>query len=468
MKAWLGIVLLAGLALTGCVGGDPIEPADTPAPSEPTSVTHGIAVEDPAGDAREQPAPLLFACWMIGCDETAPAGQGAPVDFPDLVGIEIVGEEADDLVIEVVLSQLDENLEALDRGDGFHRMVQIATCLETDRGELCLDTQGAHAPQGASVTSKFFELDEACNEWQACAYQVPTELSAGEPGTLRLSVPKAYLVGDSNELEVTELSATAQVHTFEPGVPGRHTALTVFQEDDHRHEHAGPISPLFGQVVDRLDPQPVSLQLTSAPLPDQVGATVLEAGPGLNWGAGDPQAHDRYDIRSVAFEEHEQGLSVTFHLGAWDGVPLTDLHIVALFGTAGDEVYEAGVLKEGGEAYGYVGHCITYPCAGPYAPSNLAHNHNGWQETLAFEEQEANLSVTVPWEHLSTIGPGDRLTYMQAVSMHADLAIYFGQYGDDTHGDVHAMGFMDYIEGVLPYTFEHGMGEEHGDHDHGR
>jgi hypothetical protein len=428
-------------------------------------IEHGVGAEDAVGDARERPAHLLFACPFAPCD-ALPGMDGEPVAFPDLVGVTLVGEDAVDLIIDIGLAILDENFVDLDRGDEVHRLAALEVCLKTSRGQQCLLSRASSSAGGASVESRLLALDNTCNEWHACGWQIQTKIVPGEPGALRLSVPKAYLFGDEEALRIEAVGARALVHGFEPGLPGRHAAATVYHDGDHWHEHRGPFSPALAQVVDEMEMQPLGVDLVRAALPEPDGGPVLVAGPGSNWGGGSPHDHGRYDLRAVLFEEDEETLTVSYELAEWDGFPDNDLHIVALFGTVGGTVYEVGVLKEGGREYGYVGHCITFACSGLYISPGPAHNHGGWQHVIPLEQGEGVLRVHVPWKHLSSIAAGDRLNYMLAMTMHMDMGLYFGGYGDETHGDVHAMGFMDFVEGVRPYVFQHGAGLHDGGHSH--
>lgn len=453
------LVVAAALALAGCLG--PAEDVLAGVANDATTVgALGVHAVDEAGDATQRSYSMMMACRAVGCGASPAPDSRAPIVAPDLTAVRLVAERDGVLVVETELAVLSEDFRELVRDDGNHQVAEISTCLGLADSVGCLVTDMSHTSAGPSTESRWQHQSE-CNEWSVCLQSVPMTVVAGEPAVLRYELPAAYL-GDAPV--VTSVEATAALRVFEPTLPAPHVAFTVFVPGDHKHEHMGPF--FFQETVDELASVPVDVALTPAIARTVEDGVIVRSGPGVNWGGKSAVDDPRYDLREVRVAEDSEGMTLRFVLGAWDPEPVESMHHVMEFGTEGSTVYEAGVLREGGETYGYVGHCITYDCDGPFVSTSRAHNHGGYQYKLPFESHEDGFSVHVPWEHVPDIQAGERLNLALTMIMYADLGVYVGEYGDDVHGDVHKMSMLDVTWGGFPYEFTIGAGEMATGHEH--
>lgn len=444
--AWA--VLLTSAALAGCAGG--IDEVDGPPSGDATD--SGIVLEDPAGDARQPPLPchLMVNCQSVSSGESVPA--------PDLQALR-VAVDGPIMHMELDLVTLDAGASQIQRDDGFGQMAHLEVCLQTDGRDACVSTTIAPGAT-ANVESRLHVPDAECNEWQACIHSVATTLVAGTPATLQYQLPVRLL----NATAIEAVHATAALQVWEPVLPAAHAAFTLYASDEHKHEHFGPFG--FFRQVDELEKAEFHASLAPGSPDAEANATVvLRSAVGTNWGAGSPQDTPGYDLREIHFREVSDHLEIEFILGAFDPAPVENMHIMLEFGAEGSPVYEAGLLREGGETYGYVGHCVTYPCDGPFVPTEAAHNHGGVQQRLGYEAEQAGFSIEVPWDHLPGIHAGAQLNLAVGFAMYSELAVYVGDYGDDVHGDIHKMSMLDTTFGAQPFTFRIGSGDGHA-HDH--
>lgn len=436
------------------------------------------AFDDPKGDAND---------WGTGDVGTA-LGLPLPAvgtDGPhfDITSVGVVGETADDLVLQMEVAALSEGFAEIQSPDGTFRLVSYELCWAPDAGTGCVLRAGlevmAHGDAGAHHEARFETRGLECNEWPWCAWGVPVDVAFGAPATITFHVPKAYIGALDVPLTVDRIEGSVFVFTESSDVPHWHPGVTVHvPEVYHYHTHGG--SPGVPQIADATETFAVGAELVPPPqgpdVPDDM--PLLLGGEGLTHGHGGRFDHDEMDL--LWFDLHEDDtdgdgqaggpgddLVAVFAVKSWHGLPDYDFDYSVAVGIGG-EVWEVGYRHEGGEAYPYAGRCVMEPCDDPV---NL-------EPTIDIVEGSPGfLSVRWPADEVNEDGRTDGAftNLFWAMTMVSDVNHYFGDHTDPDglYGDVHSVYMVDSLVGGEPYVFgsdhratlqahDHGAGHGHG------
>lgn len=260
--AVLPALLLLSLAFAGCLGGT--APADLESSSLPPAppVPPLLAITDPAGDATqyntEMLRPLAYKCRIAGglpwaaCSAAIgnalgalPPATGGVSGPPQLDVLRATFQETPEhLAVRIEVARLDEAFlrKALHPDSPWAawgvcwtlRMPALAKAPECAYFEV----QNITGPYGA-----YDRYTDACNPFYWCSWRIAHEVEFGQPGAIRLLVPRALVGGGSpgDTLEGPVLGASTEppVHSLGPagmfswGLTG---PVDAFGKHDNGHD----------------------------------------------------------------------------------------------------------------------------------------------------------------------------------------------------------------------------------------
>lgn len=408
---WLGLML----AVSGCLegaGGAPAEVAPT--------VSGPSILKDDAGDAPR---------WI-----DALAGR--------------VTETATSVDVEIVVADLPEGLLGL-AAEGYSYLVW----------EVCWNPTGRTSPAGVAIRADcagvaadfggeapdvqgFYELNvgagRGCNYWEWCSFEIPHELVAGAPATLRASVPKG-LLPNSSAGAVLESPALGTVAVrsdpaFE-ALGHRSAQAYVFAGGLGTFQQVPPFT--LTRDASRRGPD-VGLELPFGAITPSSRDTAILRDPRGDVGSG--VAGNRPDLDITAADLHVTATSVAVVIEVADLGPAPTHQFYGSLGV-GDVVYEfwhsarAGQVWEPGGGYCADVSCDSYP---EYVPT--VEFHAGAPGTI---------ELTLPRSALPPLQAGQRVNL---ADFYLDEGVgQFQAVPSVGSAGVWAWGPGDWAWGALPY-----------------
>lgn len=439
---------VVALLASGCL--DPVT-----APVDPGLATAGLVpaeplwVMDAAGDEQGFAVDMLSygpSC-RIGC-EVLPAPistAAAPAPLLDILRVGLSAEDADAFSLVIEVASLEESFAAMDQPDATHRVAEYYACWEpvADGATRCAILLASPTKEGPVVLSTFNILGaEKCSAtWKECAWDVAATLTYGSPGTIRFDVPKAFASWDGAPSSIHNLRASTGWFSSNKVIPLWHLAWTVRVPGDHNHDHEGLSEPAgVADVTSAASDHRVLTPVADGSLPARPGP-VMQPGRGNLLGAGGIRDHPELDL--VELDMHEEGtdLVVSFRMAGLDAMPTYDLQLALLMELSDGHDWELGVMQANGDAYGYVGRCVSFGC------------HHAFLNRTSLDLADDAYTIRFPVAALGNPAQGVHTNWLMAYTMYGEFNHDVGPAGQDGSLNLHSGSLIDMHVGGQPFTF---------------